>query len=340
MPRGYELDKYYDAIRAVNRKIFSTQIKILSGILDKIGYRHADSYKLIISSINNGLYDNLGDLYQRTHFGNNANNFIGLNKSSSEQDFMSPMELRMCAMAVRRACKQLESLRGRFDLKNVQDICYSAGSEVASEIGYLSQGKEEFGLKMQEPVLSTKPILKKYNHSIIMGTLPKSKKFTYDTPEKKQEKKDLIYKNNQLFQQVKSRLIELGLNSVGLRQRAFGTFNTSFYEMDLGNTHTLEISKIIITDKAEDYISIDELKINCDKLQIMKNSLDRLEVGLPFNNVFKLLDKAGNNARHTLIQKYKTLPELYSGFYHTFIDADKKYVFNKTVKEENNHKTK
>ena len=53
MPRGYELDKYYDAMRAVNRKIFSTQIKILSGILDKIGYRHADSYKLIISSINN-----------------------------------------------------------------------------------------------------------------------------------------------------------------------------------------------------------------------------------------------------------------------------------------------
>lgn len=340
MPRGYELNKYYDSLRAVNRKIYSTQIKILSGILDKLGYRHGDSYRLIISSINKGLYDNIGDLYQRTHYGINPKNYIGLNKSSYEQDFMSPMELRMNAMAVRRASKILQNISGRFDLKNIQDICYSAGEDVANEMIYVTQGKEEFGLIMSTPVLSTKPILKKYDHSIIMGTLPKSKEFTYQSPEQNQLKKDLIYKNNTLFASIKARLIKLGFDSVAIRQRAFGTFNASFYEMDLGNTHTLEISKIIITNKAEDYISIEELKINCDKLQIMLNSLDRFTVGLPFNNVFNGLNKAGANARHTLIQKYKTLPELYSGFYHTYIDADKKYVYNKTVKEANNHKTK
>ena len=122
MPRGYELDKYYDSLRAVNRTIFSKQIRILSGTLDKIGFRSADTYKLIISSLNKGIYDNLGDLYERTHFGNNPANYIGLNKSSYDQDFMSPMELRMCAMAVRRAQKRIEKLKGSYSLKNIQDL--------------------------------------------------------------------------------------------------------------------------------------------------------------------------------------------------------------------------
>ena len=333
MPRGYELNKYYDALRAVNRKIFSREIRILSGVLDRIGFRSADSYSLIISSLNKGLYENLGSLYQNTHFGNNSQNYVGLNKSSYEQDFMSPMELRMCAISARRAAKLIASLKAPFYLRDIQNLCYSAGEETASEFIFLKQGKNEFNMRIQEPVLSTKPIIKKYDHSLIMGTLPKSERFLYKDQLMKQQKKELILKNNYAFMEVKKRLVELGISSQSLRQTAYARFNSGFYEMDAGNTHTLEITKIILTDKAEDYVSIEELKFNIDKLNIMKNTLDRVDQGFPFNNIFKILEKAGSNARYLLISKYGTLPELYSGFYHTYIDADKKIANNKLMKQ-------
>lgn len=335
MPMGYELDKYYDSLRAVSRIMYSKQIKIFSGMLDKIGFRHADSYRLIISSINKGLYDNLGELYARTHYGNNSNNYIGHNKSSNEQDFMSPMELRMCAMAVRRASVQIDKLKGAYSLKNIQDICYSAGEEVASEFLYINQGKNEFSIRITEPVLSTKPIIKKYNHAIVMGTLPKAKKFTYNEPQNIQEKSELIYKNNQLFSQIKTKLIELGFNGSSYRARVFAKFNVGFYDTDMANTHILEITKIILSNNAEEFISIEELKMNITKLEIMLNSLQRLNLGISQGVVLNLMEKSGTNARHACIVKYKTLPELFGGFYETFIDADKKFVENKNIKNNN-----
>lgn len=334
MPRGYELNSYYDALRAVNRTIFSREIRILSGVLDKIGFRYADTYKLIISSINKGVYDNLGALVGKTHFGNNPQNLIGKNKSSYDQDFMSPMELRMCAVAVRRASKQIQSLKGGFTLRNIQDICYSAGEEVASEFVYLTQGKQEFGMKISEPVLSTKPIIKKYNHALVMGTLPTAKKFTYQNQEDLIAlKQELIFKNNQLFAQIKHRLIELGLYSGALREKAFAMFNSGYYDMEIAREYTLEITKIILTDKQEDYISLEELELNIHKLQIMKNTLDRLGQGVNFSSVFNALEKSGTGARYTIMQKYKTLPELYSGFYHTYISSNKKFADAKFSKE-------
>jgi len=216
----------------------------------------------------------------------------------------------------------------------LQEICYACGREVASEFVYLNQGKEEFNMQIAEPVLSTKPILKKYEHALLMGTLPTGKKLSNLSPEQIEEKKTLIYRNNRLFAEIKDKLISMGFNNVSIRANVFARFNANFYEMDINKTHTLEITKIILADKAEDYISTDELRLNIEKLAIMKNCLDRMPYNSSFEQFFKILEKSGKNARHIIIEKYKTLPELYSGFYHTYIDADRKIAQNKIVKEQ------
>ena len=83
--------------------------------------------------------------------------------------------------------------------------------------------------------------------------------------------------------------------------------------------------------------SVNPLKILILFLSMTTFSLILEQTGFFAYISTKVLEKAGNNARHTLIAKYKTMPELYSGFYNTFIDADKKYVYNKAIKDENNH---
>jgi hypothetical protein len=233
------------------------------------------------------------------------------------------MELRLNAIAVRRATKAIKKLQGRrFSLKDVQDICYSEAHSVANEFLMLNIGKDEFQMQNPKPRLSAKPIIKKYDHALVMGTLPKGKTFVQTNEE--ETKQMLIRQNNMLFSSIKNRLIQLGMTSMPLRQSAFARFNGEFYETDAGVTHTLEISKIIITDNAQDYISIEELELNCDKLKIMDNALARISVGMPYNSIYSDLEKAGAKARQILLQKYKKLPELYNGFYHTYIDADKK----------------
>lgn len=326
MPRGYELDSTYDALRAITRKMYSTQIKIFSSVIEKMGFYEADAHRLIIASLNDGIYQNLGGLYSQTYHAISNHNPIP--KSARAQDYMSPMELRLNAIAVRRATRAIKKLLGRrFSLRDVQDICYSEAHSVANDFLMLNIGKAEFEMRNPKLSLSSKPIIKKYDHALVMGTLPKGKTFTNE--DEKEKKQALIRQNNILFGNIKNRLIELGMTSMPLRQSAFARFNGEFYETDAGVTHTLEISKIIITDKAEDYISIEELEINCDKLKIMESELQKINRGMPYNSIYKDLEKAGAKARQILLQKYKKLPELYSGFYHTYIDADKKIAQTK-----------
>ncbi len=328
MPRGYELNSYYDAMRAVNRKLYSSQIKKLSSLIDRLGLRNSDAYRLIIASINNGTYENLDSLYNKTYFGSAYKPDIP--KSAHAQDYMSPMELRLNAIAVRRSAKAIEKLSGsRFSLKDVQDICYAEARGVAEEFNLLKQGLDEFNMKIAQPAISTKAIIKKYDHNIVLGTLPKGQLFTSTNSEEVENKRKLIAINNSIFSEIKNALIGLGMSSATIRQTAFARFNMEFYETDVATTHTLEISKILITDKAYDYVSEQELIINIEKLKIMNEAVQKIQRGTSFADIYNKMQKSGKLARHIIMQKYKTLPELYSGFYHTYIDADKKIISTK-----------
>lgn len=325
MARGYQLETYYDSLRAINRMIYSNQIKTFSSLISKLGLREADAYRLIIAAINDGVYQNLDRLYNKTYHASYEK--PGVTKSSQAQDYMSPMELRLNAIAVRRATIAIDKLNGkRFSLRDVQDICYAEARSVAREFYYLKQGSGEFNMKLALPVASTKSIIKKYEHALVLGTLPKSKTFVGETNLEKEEKQRLIIANNKLFSIIKIRLIALGMTSMSMRQTAFARFNVEFYETDVARSHTLEISKILITDNAGDYVSNEELQINIEKLKIMKNSVDKIQTGTSFGHIYQSLEEAGKNARHIIVQKYKVLPELFSGFYHTYIDSDKRLL--------------
>ena len=322
MARGYKLESQYDALRAINRKMYSRQIKNFSGLIQGIGFNTNDAYRLIIASLKDGIYQNLGSRYSKTYYGKSQS--MNLPKSAKAQDYMSPMELRLNSIAVRRAEAEIRALFGKkFTLKNVQDICYAVGSEVASTFAYLKDGGNEFNLRLEAEPISANAIIKRYDKNLTLGTLPKGMVFDYESPEKKQEKAALILENNRLFGMVKKRLIELGLSTIPARQMAFARFNGEYYETDAGRSHTLEITKIILSNHAEEYISIPELKMNCDKLKIMLDSLNKTSINIA-PVIYANMEKAGSLARHIILQKYNTLPELYSGFYHTYIDADRK----------------
>ncbi len=337
MPRGYVLNSYFDSMRAVQRRIYSSQIKKLSSTIEKLGLGHSDAYRLIISSLNSGIYESLSPaLYQKTHYGNNPDNLIGKNKSSYEQDFMSPMELRLNAVSVYRAQKQIENLvklRG-VSLKDIQDICYTTGADVASEFGCLLEGKEEFSMHIAEPVLSTKPIIKKYEHALVMGTLPKNQPLSSDNQESKKQKETLIYLNTSTFSKIKAKLIELGLTSSAQRQYAFSMFNSAYYETEAGNQHTLEITKILIVDKLNNYVTNQELIMNHEKLCYMLSTLNNYH---PSKQLFPYLTEHGAKARQIIVAKHKVLPELFSGFYYSYTDVDKKLTMHKKIK--NSEKT-
>ena len=332
MPKGYVLDQYYDVMRAVFRKMYSQQIKLLSGTIKEMGYYSNDAYGIIIGSINDGLYNNLGDLFSKSVYGR-YNEQIG--KSSYGQDFMSPLELRMNAIAVRRAQKEIEA-SDYISLNAIKDICYSAASSVANEMYYLKRGNNEYDMQVKNPVLSVKPIIKMYDKNLVLGTLPAGKKFDYQSPEQKQEKNRLLYSNIALFAQIKSRLVELGLTEQSDRIMAFGKLNENYYETDAGNSHTLEICKVLIKDKKDEMFSISELSMNYDKLQIALGSLNKLKNPVSKIDVYKCMSNSGKKAREFVVSKNGMIPEMFSGFYNVYIDSDKRLAIKKAM--ENNVK--
>ena len=332
MPRGYVLDQYYDALRAVFRRIYSQQIKMLSGTIKEMGYYSNDAYGIVIGSLNDGIYDNLGELFGKTVYGGH-HELIG--KSSYGQDFMSPLELRMNAIAVRRAQKELESC-DYISLNAIKDICYSAGSSVANEMYYLKRGNNEFDMQVKSPVLSTKPIIKMYDKNLVLGTLPAGKTFEYQSPEQKQDKNRLLFSNIALFAQIKSKLVEYGLTEQSDRIMAFGKLNENYYETDAGNSHTLEICKVLIKDKKDAYFSITELAMNYDKLHLTLENLNNLKKPVSKTDVIKCMANSGAKARGFVVNKYGMIPEMFSGFYSTYIDSDKRMAIKKSM--ENNIK--
>ena len=143
MPRGYVLDNTYDAKRAIFRRIYSNEIKNLSGIIKDISYYNTSAYALIIGKLNDGIYDNLdAPLYQKTVFGTKGTVAVGENKSSNAQDFMSPKELRMNAIAVRRVVRAISKQKHNMSLNEIMEACYNIGCQVANEFCTLTEDRK------------------------------------------------------------------------------------------------------------------------------------------------------------------------------------------------------
>lgn len=339
MPKGYELN-YYDTYRAIQRKIYSAEIKRFSSILKKCKFRNPDVYAFIISNINKGVYENLDTIYYRTQKTDNVKDYIGFNKSSYDQDFMSPMELRMNSIAVRKAINNLLKAGNleRLDMSEIEDICYMAGQSVAHDFRSIIQGENELNMSVKKPVLSAKPILKKYSSEISKGTIPSWKTYEYD-PAKSEERKRYVALNKEMFFKIKEQLIGLGLTDATARQQAFGRLNEGYYFMEDGKSYLLEISKILISNKMDNFVSLTELKMNYEKLS---NAYETLK-GLPKNSsqstVFKELKTSGAKTRQCVIRQYRHMPELFGGFYCTYADSDKRITLNQeSIKKQNEQK--
>lgn len=328
MPRGYELTSYYDAQRAMQRKIYSKEIKRLSGAIKDFGYLNNNLYGLVISSMNNGIEDNLGEFTYDMHHISNSD--IGVNQSSRLQDFMSPLELRLNSMAVRRAYTSITRLGSRATVEQMQNACYRAGQSVALEFQNLKRGdrvRGVFSMRLDSPVLSTTPIIKKYDKSLILGTYPQGEPLVY-SDRRQQERSSLINQNKIVFNEVKEELERLGLIDKASKKNAFKMLNLGYYYIEDPRTSALEIVSILDTVN-NDTLYHTELAMNLEKLAMARNLLKTMPKGTSSEKIFTELYRTGFKARQMEVEQYGMLPEMFTGFYAIYSEAEKIHAIKK-----------
>lgn len=320
MPRGYELTSYYDALRATHRKMYSREIKKLSGLIKDFGYLNDNLYGLVISSLNNGLEDNLGELTRYMHHVSKAD--IGVNQKSRLQDFMSPLELRINSIAARRAVEAISKLGPRASVESMKRVCYEAGQSVGLEFQVLKIGgrKGEFLISIESPVLSTTPIIKKYEKALINGTYPKGEPLEYSGIKAK-EKEDLIIANKRAFNEMKQQLIRLGLFDLGSIKTAFKSLNLGYYYIEDPRGSSLEMASLLFDKVDTSVLYYTELSMNLEKLTMAINILKTLN-NASKNTIFETLYKTGLKARNQLVVTNRMLPEMFSGFYNVYAEAE------------------
>ncbi|MBE7075045.1 MAG: hypothetical protein E7376_03615 [Clostridiales bacterium] len=326
MPRGYTLTSYYDAARAMHRKIYSREIKRLSSVIKTYDYLNHNLYGLIISSINNGIEDNLGELSSKLHHVSRAD--IGVNKSSLLQDFMSPLELRLNAIAIRSAYIEISRIKNNCRLSDIQDICYRAGQNAALNFRTLKQGKNIFDMQINSPVLSTKPIIKKYDEALKLGTYPKNAPIEY-TDYRKEERRQLLIQNQIVFNNIKEELTRLGFVDKASRKMAFKMLNLGYYFVEDPKTGSLELTTLLYYDYLEEQFEHTELEMNLEKLGMAKERLKTLKPGISYNAMLSEMYKTGHKARAIIVQEHGMLPEMFPGFYQVYSEAEKINVINK-----------
>ncbi len=332
MPKGYELESYYDALRAVHRKIYSREIKKLAGKIKDFGYLNDNLYGLVISSLNDGLADNLGYLTYDTHQISKAD--IGLNSNSRAQDFMSPLELRINSLAVRQAIVAINYLSHRASVKDIKSVCYNAGQSTGLEFQCLKLGgkRAEFVLGIKSPVLSTTPIIKKFDKQLTLGTYPKGEPVVY-TDIRKTEREDLIVANKNALVELKKQMIRLGLPDKSSCKNALKMLNVGYYFVEDIKTTTLEMSTLLFEDFDTNKIYHAELAMNLEKLTMAVNKLKQMSHASA-DMINSAMYTTGVKARNQVIEEYKMLPEMFSGFYNVYAEGEKIYAINKEKLEQ------
>lgn len=329
MPRGYELTSYYDSMRAMHRKIYSKEIKRLSGAIKDFGYLNNNLYGLVISSLNNGIDDNLGEFTYDMHHISTTD--IGVNQSSRLQDFMSPLELRLNSLAVRRAYANITKLGARATVSQMQDACYRAGQSVALEFQNLKRGdrvKGVFSMRLDSPVLSSVPIVKKYDKALVKGTYPQGESLVYSDI-RQDERKYLINQNQIVFNEIKDELSRLGFIDTGVRKTAFKMLNLGYYYIEDPKGSALEMASLLNRGLEEEKLYHTELNMNLEKLTMAKNLLKTYNKGVSIEKVYTDLYHTGFKARQMVVEQFGMLPEMFSGFYKVYSEAEKIHAIKK-----------
>ncbi len=328
MPKGYELTSYFDAQRALQRKMYTREIKMLSSAISSFGYLNNNLYGLVISALNNGFEDNLGDLTAYIHRPSVAD--IGLNESSRYQDFMSPLELRANSIAVRRAIEEIVKLSSRATVEDMQRVCYEAGQSVALEFQNLKFGKKgEFKMELKSPVLSTKPIIKKYDKALINGTYPKGEPIVYNDF-RDSERQALINANKLKFNEILRELSRFGINDVSSRITAFRHLNLDYYYIEDPKGSSLEMASLLFyKDFEPNVLYHTELSMNLEKLTMALSMLKKQKDNASIHYVNCRMGEVGQKARNIIISTYKMLPEMFTGYYNVYSRAEKKTAIQK-----------
>lgn len=330
MPRGYQLTSYYDAQRAMQRKIYSEEFKKLSSQIKRFGYYTNNLYSLLIDSLNNGIYDTLAktELLEKCHHYSSSD----IGQSHLMQDFMSPLELRLNSLAVKRARLALENATNYTTVADLQRTCYKMGAYTANEFLRLKfRGNGVYNLEIKSPVLSSAPIVKKYNSALLKGTIPQDVKIEYRDV-RQQERQTLIKANKRVFEDIKRKLYSIGCD-VKLISATFANLNIGYYSIKADAL--MEVATLFQPEFDVSTLTHAELSMNLEKLTMLSNSLNSVEKITDYQKYAKYVMSIGSKARDMAITQYKMLPEMFSGFYNLYSNAQKNKLRAQEIHKQN-----
>lgn len=330
MPRGYQLTSYYDAQRAMHRRLYSEEFKKLSSQIKKFGFYNYNVYSLLIDSLNNGIYDTLAktELLDKCHHYSSSD----VGQSHLMQDFMSPLELRLNSLAVRKARNALEKATNYNTIDDLRTLCYRMGAQTAKEFLRLKfRGNGVYNLEIKSPVLSSVPIVKKYNSALLKGTIPQDVKIEYRDI-RQQERQTLITANTRVFDDIKDKLFSIGCDPTKIAL-TFANLNLGYYAVS--PTSTLELASLLKSGFDATSITHAELSMNLEKLTMLKNALKNVQAITNTNDYYKFVVSIGAKARDMAIEQYKMLPEVFSGFYNLYSRSEQNKLKAQQIHKQN-----
>lgn len=327
-----ENQEFYDALRAMHRKLYTQEVKLFFREVNGLRLKK-EFYAYLIEQVKKGVYENLpDDFYNKSSMVLDKDNLKGFNKSSIAQDYMSPLELRINTLALRRAMRFIKTTKTN-DPEIIEQLCYNAGMNSALELVKLRPGFAELNFDSTKIQTSSKTLVKKYNKQLKMkAKLPNVFYTTFESNinsvikyrQKCQEEYDAIIQ----------KLTQQGFNKVQINT-IFESLNSAYYDVSHISSTPLEITKFFTVIDENNFKS-EDIKMNYEKLAMLHQ---RIKVAINNNslkdNPYKLAKAVGVIARDNAIKNHRVLPEMHKSFYFLYAVAEKIRIEkeSKTVKD-------
>lgn len=335
----------YDSDKALLRHLYTFENNVFKKAISDLGFHDPSLYSQLHNALYKGIYDPEEAYEKGDHVMENIRDDRDLHKSVTVADYMSPMELRMNAQGMFLAAMRIENARKQNNdtRQNLVKTCYWAGRIVRNEyrkfVNPAFFGTNQNPMNMTPVKAST--LLKKLQTRLKRGQVPTSTFKPYKSAMLLQKQEELKKQYAEMFNEVKTKLQNLGFANNLDRRDLFKTLNAGFYQTNLSYKYDMEIMLLFKEENSSELISISDLKAGIQKLKLTSEYLNKLH-NPSFDYLYKKLFTIGSTARGYILKDCGCAPETFAGFYNLYykqysrelIAEEEKLKTEKTSKEE------
>lgn len=302
-----------DSQKALIRHLYTFENNIFKKAISDLGFHDASLYSQLHNALYRGIYDPEEEYEKGDHVMENLRDDRDLHKSVTVADYMSPMELRMNAFGMFIAAMRIENARKQNNdtRQNLIKTCYWAGRIARNEFGKHVNPAYQSPMTIAPVRAST--LLKKLQTRLKRGQVPAATFKPYKSATILQKQAELKKQYARMFEEVKTKLKNLGFVSKIDRRDLFKSLNAGFYQTNLSYRYDMEIMLLFKEENSNDLVSISDLKAGIQKLKLTSEYLDRLH-NPSFDYLYKKLFTIGSTARGHIMKDCGCAPETFAGF--------------------------